>query len=354
MNTEYIEKEFKKRFSDTDRRIVVARSGVLCPLMGFYNIPGSRVMTCMLSMSSYTALRKFQSDIVRVQKLSENICIVNSLKNRPNRLETAWAENSLSVFFNSSPMLDSGLDALMHSDTEPSDRTADRASAMAALAKLYDLNLTRDDAAAICGGGKESITPYRLSFAHKPGYGTAIINTDCVRFPLPMQNYKLVLVRDVQKNKTNQIPLILEGLENIREIFPNIISFEDISSDEFERMKHFIKKRRSANYISHIIYENERIAAAVTALKGFNYEQLFTIINQSQRSAQLFWDIPYEIADLSDLVLKLDGVVCSHFEENGIYFIVKSDFTDNAINNIRHYYKQKAGQMPTFYINSIL
>lgn len=354
MNTEYLEQEFKKRFSDTDKRIVIARSGLLCPLMGFYNIPGARVMTCMLSMSSYTAMRKFKTDIARIQNLSDNVCIINSIHDKPHSTDTSWANNSLSVLFNSSPLLRCGVDALIYSDIEPSDKVASRSSVMAALSRLCDLDLSIDDAAVMCGGAHDSLTPYRLNFAHKPGYGTAMINGKCTSFPLPLQDYKLVLVRGIECDEKKRHPVILKGLYEMREAFPHIINIESLSYKDFERIKHFIKNKHAVNYIHHIITENERIDSAVKALRSFDYSRFFELINVSQKSAERLWSIPPQIHSASDMIMELDGVMCSHFEKDGLYFIVRGEFIDNSVNTIRNYYKEKAGHMPTFYINSIL
>ena len=138
----------------------------------------------------------------------------------------------------------------------------------------------------------------------------------------------------------------------------NIKYLGELTVEEFNKVKHFIKDEEQLNRATHAVTENERAKVAVEFLKKDDIKTFGELMNKSHISLR----DDYEVTGL-----ELDSLVEAAWEEVGTVgarmtgagfggctvSIVKNSEVDNFIKNVGKKYKEKTGLEASFYIANI-
>ena len=138
----------------------------------------------------------------------------------------------------------------------------------------------------------------------------------------------------------------------------NIKYLGELTVEEFNKVKHFIKDEEQLKRATHAVTENERAKVAVEFLKKDDIKTFGELMNKSHISLR----DDYEVTGL-----ELDSLVEAAWEEVGTVgarmtgagfggctvSIVKNAEVDNFIKNVGKKYKEKTGLEASFYIANI-
>lgn len=138
----------------------------------------------------------------------------------------------------------------------------------------------------------------------------------------------------------------------------NIKYLGELTVEEFNKVKHFIKDEEQLKRATHAVTENERAKVAVEFLKKNDIKTFGELMNKSHISLR----DDYEVTGL-----ELDSLVEAAWEEVGTVgarmtgagfggctvSIVKNSEVDNFIKNVGKKYKEKTGLEASFYIANI-
>ena len=138
----------------------------------------------------------------------------------------------------------------------------------------------------------------------------------------------------------------------------NIKYLGELTVEEFNKVKHFIKDEEQLKRATHAVTENERAKVAVEFLKKDDIKTFGELMNKSHISLR----DDYEVTGL-----ELDSLVEAAWEEVGTVgarmtgagfggctvSIVKNSEVDNFIKNFGKKYKEKTGLEASFYIANI-
>ena len=138
----------------------------------------------------------------------------------------------------------------------------------------------------------------------------------------------------------------------------NIKYLGQLTVEEFNKVKHFIKDEEQLKRATHAVTENERAKVAVEFLKKDDIKTFGELMNKSHISLR----DDYEVTGL-----ELDSLVEAAWEEVGTVgarmtgagfggctvSIVKNSEVDNFIKNVGKKYKEKTGLEASFYIANI-
>ena len=138
----------------------------------------------------------------------------------------------------------------------------------------------------------------------------------------------------------------------------NIKYLGELTVEEFNKVKHFIKDEEQLKRATHVVTENERAKVAVEFLKKDDIKTFGELMNKSHISLR----DDYEVTGL-----ELDSLVEAAWEEVGTVgarmtgagfggctvSIVKNSEVDNFIKNVGKKYKEKTGLEASFYIANI-
>lgn len=138
----------------------------------------------------------------------------------------------------------------------------------------------------------------------------------------------------------------------------NIKYLGELTVEEFNKVKHFIKDEEQLKRATHAVTENERAKVAVDFLKKDDIKTFGELMNKSHISLR----DDYEVTGL-----ELDSLVEAAWEEVGTVgarmtgagfggctvSIVKNSEVDNFIKNVGKKYKEKTGLEASFYIANI-
>ena len=138
----------------------------------------------------------------------------------------------------------------------------------------------------------------------------------------------------------------------------NIKYLGELTVEEFNKVKHFIKDEDQLKRATHAVTENERAKVAVEFLKKDDIKTFGELMNKSHISLR----DDYEVTGL-----ELDSLVEAAWEEVGTVgarmtgagfggctvSIVKNSEVDNFIKNVGKKYKEKTGLEASFYIANI-
>ena len=138
----------------------------------------------------------------------------------------------------------------------------------------------------------------------------------------------------------------------------NIKYLGELTVEEFNKVKHFIKDEEQLKRATHAVTENERAKVAVEFLKKDDIKTFGELMNKSHISLR----DDYEVTGL-----ELDSIVEAAWEEVGTVgarmtgagfggctvSIVKNSEVDNFIKNVGKKYKEKTGLEASYYIANI-
>lgn len=132
----------------------------------------------------------------------------------------------------------------------------------------------------------------------------------------------------------------------------------ELSVDEFNKVKHFIKDPEQLKRATHAVTENARTQEAVEKLKAGDIKGFGELMNQSHISLRDDYEVTgFELDSLVEAAWKAPGVIGSRMTGAGFggctVSIVKDSDIDEFIKEVGKEYKEKTGLTADFYVAKI-
>ena len=138
----------------------------------------------------------------------------------------------------------------------------------------------------------------------------------------------------------------------------NIKYLGELTVEEFNKVKHFIKDEEQLKRATHAVTENERAKVAVEFLKKDDIKTFGELMNKSHISLRDDYEVTgLELDSLVEAACEEVGTVGARMTGAGFggctVSIVKNSEVDNFIKNVGKKYKEKTGLEASFYIANI-
>ena len=301
----------------------------------------SRSLNCSLSMCVQVYGRTIESDLIKLEDSDSDICLTHHLASPfPPKNHILAAVSRLA------PTGISGAE-LLASSTIPHFFNSEKERKTAVISTLLKINDTEcDNTARICAGGGNP-SPYASLFANKKGWCTDTVGTKTVRVPLPLTGFKIITVQGKKKSRRRYAEA-MALFETVRGVYPHIASFADVTREQVEVLRRFIKDKAQFMRLMHIVDENDRIDEAVEGLKRCKTDALFKAVNASHESLRRLWGINKEQIFMAENIMEHTQVKCARAWENGIFAVVEEDGTDAVIRALVFDFENKMGYRPYF------
>jgi hypothetical protein len=336
LNLAELKQDFYKRYSTSEHFLTYSRAGLLCSLLGDISIKRCPALTCALSMRVQVYGRRIDGDVIKLQSTKSNTCIhfhhgsrlpsrhqalfemIDKLYNYGVRGAELIFDSSVPDFFNFGKEL--------------------KIAVFNTLTKLYDVAPPIE----ICANGDTA--PYHAIFEAKKGYCVKMPEKN--RLPLPLSGYKIIAVQSEKSDKTPRTKHIQKAFNSLKQIYPHIHSFADVSPELLESAKSAVKDKTALNYTRHIADDCRRIKSASEGLTACNPRALFDEMNLSEQSIEKLWCPERQHVFLARKAIETDGVMCARIWKNGIIGIVREDSVDYALDEIIYDFENIAGYKP--------
>lgn len=182
--------------------------------------------------------------------------------------------------------------------------------------------------------------------------------------PVEINGYKLVITntnkrRGLADSKYNERRCECEqGLELIQTELPHVQSLGDVSYEDWEKVRHIIKDDVVHRRVEHVITENERVLAAMTALEENDLNMFGALMKNSHESLRDLYEVTgVELDALFEEAAKVDGCIGTRMTGAGFggcnVSLVKEDVIDTFKERVSENYLKKTGLVPTFYVCEI-
>lgn len=168
--------------------------------------------------------------------------------------------------------------------------------------------------------------------------------------PVDTTDYKLLLVN------SNQTRKLTESKYNVRQketqdalkILKKHVSIQhlcDLSIEDYEENKIYLRDPVLRKRVEHVVYENERVKLAKVALENNNFEELGKLLNSAHVSARDLYEISSDILDdLVELALE-SGSIGSKMIGGGFggstLNIIRTKELDKFLKTFRNKYRAK-------------
>ena len=178
--------------------------------------------------------------------------------------------------------------------------------------------------------------------------------------PLELGDYRFVVMntnkqRRLADSKYNERRRECEtALKILQDSGVKINALCDLTPDEWEKVKDSITDPVIQKRAKHCVYENQRVADAVTALKAGNLEKLGNLLDQSHASLKDDYEVTgIELDTLSEEAQKQKGCIGARMTGAGFggcgIALVHKDSVDAFIENVQKAYTAKIGYAAGFF-----
>lgn len=138
----------------------------------------------------------------------------------------------------------------------------------------------------------------------------------------------------------------------------NIKYLGELSLEEFDKVKHFIKDEEQLKRATHAVTENQRTLEAVQKLNTGDVKAFGKLMNKSHISLRDDYEVTgFELDSLVEAAWKAPGVIGSRMTGAGFggctVSIVEDDKIDNFIEIVGKEYRDKTGLTADFYVAKI-
>lgn len=374
--------EFKKKFGEFENIRTFFSPGRVNLIGEHTDYNGGFVFPCALDFGTYAVVRKREDKIFRMySKNFENLGIIEfSLNELTYKKEDDWAnypKGVIKTFVDHNLDVNSGFDVLFFGNIPNGAGLSSSASIEVLVAvilkNLFNLNIDMVEMVKYCQIAENKFIGVNSGimdqFAVGMGKKDKAILLDCNSLnyeyvPVELGNMSIVIAntnkkRGLADSKYNERRASCEAaVEELNKNGVNIKYLGELTVEEFEKLKHFIKDEEHLKRARHAVNENERTKEAVNVLKAGNIEKFGKLMNESHISLR----DDYEVTGM-----ELDSLVEAAWEENGVIgsrmtgagfggctvSIVKNENVENFIKNVGEKYKRKTGLNASFYVANI-
>lgn len=381
MNNVIILKEkFSKIFNKKNENVFFSPGRV--NLIGEHtDYNGGNVFPCALTIGTYALITKRNDRKVLAHSLNfENLGVIEfNLDNLKYDKKDDWAnypKGVIKTFENHGYNVPCGFDILFYGNIPNGSGLSSSASIEVLvgviLNKLFNFNIHMIDIVKMSQEAENKFIGVNCGimdqFAIGMGKEGCAMLLDCNTLKysyskLNLDGYKIVISntnkqRKLADSKYNERRSECE--DTLKEIQKTITinSLGELTEDEFEKAKGCISDSTKAKRARHAVYENQRTLKAVQALDNNDLNLFGKLMNESHISLRDDYEVTgIELDTLVSLAWKCEGVIGSRMTGAGFggctVSIVKEDYIDNFIENIKIKYTEIIGYSPSFYIIDI-
>ena len=343
---------------------------------------GGFVFPCALDFGTYAVVKKREDKIFRMySKNFENLGIIEfNLDNLVYDKKDDWAnypKGVIKTFLDKGFKILNGFDVLFFGNIPNGAGLSSSASievlTAVILKSLFNLDIDMVEMVKYCQIAENKFIGVNSGimdqFAVGMGKKDNAILLDCntlnfTYVPVKLKDMSIVIAntnkkRGLADSKYNERRNSCEeAVAVLNKNGVNIKYLGELTVEEFNKVKHFIKDEEQLKRATHAVTENERAKVAVEFLKKDDIKTFGELMNKSHISLR----DDYEVTGL-----ELDSLVEAAWEEVGTVgarmtgagfggctvSIVKNSEVDNFIKNVGKKYKEKTGLEASFYIANI-
>ncbi|SKA60016.1 galactokinase [Eubacterium uniforme] len=372
---------FKQKFGDFgDIRAYFAPGRV--NLIGEHtDYNGGHVFPCALTIGTYAVARKRDDDKLRFYSMNfEEIGIIEtSVDNLKNEEKDNWANYSKGVIWalqNEGYKITSGFDVAI-CGTIPNGSGLSSSASLEVLTcficqDLYDIDIDMIKNALIgqkaendfIGVNCGIMDQFAIAMGKKDS--AIFLDTSDLSFeyaPVVLKDSNIVILNTNKKrglgdSKYNERRSECEkALEKIKTV-TDINSLGDLTVEKFNELKSVINDEILIKRAKHAVSENERTVEAVEALNANDLKTFGELMIKSHESLRDDYEVTgIELDTIVNEALKQEGVIGARMTGAGFggcgVAIVKSENTNDFINNVGNAYKNIIGYDASFYVVNI-
>ena len=339
---------------------------------------GGCVFPCALSMGTYAAVKLRDDNVIRLYSanFSTDGIIETNLEQIHEDRNFGWAQYPIGVmksYISHSYVIPKGLDIVYSGDIPTGSGLSSSASIEVLTAtvlkeifnysdmSMIDVAKLSQYSENVYNGVNCGIMDQFASAMGKRGHAI-FLDTNSLRYeyaPLELENESLIIVNSMVKHKLSESGYndrrkeCAKALDYIREV-KNIDYLCKLDKDEFDDIKTVIKDDLIQKRAKHVIYENERVKQALSALKDGDYTSFGRLMNLSHISLRDDYEVSCKELDLLvDIAGDTDGVLGSRMSGGGFggctVNLVKKESADQFIDAIDKRYYEKTNIHPDIY-----
>lgn len=380
MKLHAIESSFKELFGLDSEQCFFAPGRI--NLIGEHtDYNGGKVFPLAITCGTYALVRKRNDRSIRMASLNfkrEGI-IEGSLDDLAFDQKKGWVNypnGVMKLLIDSGHAIETGIDVLFYGNIPNGAGLSSSASIELAtgvmLQCLYTIDIDRIELIKLCQKVENEFIGVNSGimdqFAIGMGKEGQAIWLDCETLeyeyaPIELKEEQIVIMntnkrRELASSKYNERRAECEqALKRIQQEL-SVHSLGEVSLDQFAKVKHVIGDATLTKRAAHVISENERTEKALHFLKAGNLSAVGQLMNESHRSLRDDYEVTgKELDTLVDLAWKQDGVIGARMTGAGFggcaIAIVKTEATNQFIQNVGTHYAEECGIDAEFYTASV-
>ncbi len=339
---------------------------------------GGFVFPCALSFGTYGLVRKRDDNTIKLASLNIPLTVETSIEGLINDKEHGWGNYVKGVVneFQKIGKQVGGFEMLINGDIPNGAGLSSSASVELLTAVMlndfFDAGMDMLEMVKLCQRAENTFMGVNCGimdqFAVGMGKADQAMMLNCLNLefdyvPFVLKGCKLVIgntnkKRGLADSKYNERR---SQCENAVKQLAEVLKVEflgQVSPEAFEANKHLITDPVERMRAEHVVYEDNRVIAAVEALKANDINKLGELMVQSHNSLRDLYEVTgAELDTLVEEALKVDGVYGSRMTGAGFggctVSIVKEDAVDAFIAQVGENYEKKTGLKADFYIADV-
>ncbi len=373
-------KKFVEIFGEKENKELFFTPGRVNLIGEHIDYNGGFVFPCALSFGTYAICSKRNDNTFRMYSMNfeeDGILEFSADKLEKSNVWADYCKGIVDVFIKKGYKIEHGADIIFFGNIPNGAGLSSSASLEVLMGTmLRDLNNLSIDMIEIVKIGQEAENKFigvscgiMDQFAVGMGKEDHAILLDCNTLeykyaPIKLENVSIVIMntnkrRGLADSKYNERRSSCEAaLKDLQDAGVAIKNICDLTIDEFEKVKHFIKSEEARVRVRHAVSENARVLESVESLKNNDIVNFGKLMNASHVSLR----DDYEVTGK-----ELDAIVAAAWEAEGVIgarmtgagfggcavSLVKNDCIDSFIKTVGEKYTKETGLKADFYIANV-
>lgn len=373
-------KKFVEIFGEKENKELFFTPGRVNLIGEHIDYNGGFVFPCALSFGTYAICSKRNDNTFRMYSMNfeqDGVLEFSADKLEKTNVWADYCKGIVDVFIKKGYKVEHGADIVFFGNIPNGAGLSSSASLEVLMGTmLRDLNKLSIDMIEIVKIGQEAENKFigvscgiMDQFAVGMGKKDHAILLDCNTLeykyaPIKLENVSIVIMntnkrRGLADSKYNERRSSCEAaLKDLQDAGVAIKNICDLTIDEFEKVKHFIKSEEACVRVRHAVSENARVLESVESLKNNDIVNFGKLMNASHVSLR----DDYEVTGK-----ELDAIVAAAWEAEGVIgarmtgagfggcavSLVKNDCIDSFIKSVGEKYTKETGLKADFYIANV-
>ncbi|MCJ1909935.1 galactokinase [Planococcus ruber] len=377
MNQQQLSQAFQKVFKTTDSPRFFFAPGRINLIGEHTDYNGGHVFPAAISFGTYAAAQKRSDQKLRFYSLNfsdEGVieCDLADLSHNPDHSWANFPKGMIQLFNENGFPIPHGMDILFFGNIPNGAGLSSSASIEMAtgvvLEGLFDLAIDRlkmiqlgqkveNDYIGVNSGIMDQ-------FAIGKGKKDAAMLLDCQTLdyryaPVDLGEHEIVIInsnkqRTLAESKYNERRAECEQALTDLRTEVSVTSLGELTSEQFEEVKHLIQDGTNLKRAKHAVYENERTLLALQELEQGRLQEFGKLMNESHISLRDDYEVTgAELDTIAETAWQLPGVIGARMTGAGFggcaIAIVHSAEVANFKEQIAQKYTEAFGYAPSFY-----